>query len=256
MISSKAIISPKAVIGINTVIKDFAIIEEDVQIGNNCEIHYNAQVESGARIGNGVRIFKSAVVSCVPQDKKFNNEYTVLEIGDNSVIREFATLSRGTVALGKTVIGSNCLIMSYVHVAHDSIVGNNVILANSVNMGGHVKIDDWATVGGMVGIHQFVKIGTHSFIAFGSRVTQDVPPYVLAGGTDLVYKGLNIAGIKRRGFTEDQIKNIKNTYNLIYGNEYNFSDAVKAIKDTVELTTEVQNIIHFIETSERGIIRK
>ena len=146
--------------------------------------------------------------------------------------------------------------MAYVHIAHDSVMGNNIILANSINMGGHVYIDDWATVGGMVGIHQFVKIGAHSFIAFGSKVTQDVPPYILAGGTVLSYKGLNVVGLKRRGFTDDQLRNIKNTYNIIYNSEYNITDALKAVKDSLPLTEEVNRIITFIEQSERGIIRK
>ena len=256
MISKNAIISPKAKIGSNVVIKDYAVIEDDVVIGDNSEIHFNAQIENGARISNSVKIFKGAVISCIPQDKKYNNEYTTFEIGESTVIREYATLSRGTGSQGKTSVGNNCLVMAYVHIAHDSVIGNNIILANSINMGGHVFIDDWATVGGMVGIHQFVKIGAHSFIAFGSKVTQDVPPYILAGGTVLSYKGLNVVGLKRRGFTDEQLRNIKNTYNIIYNSEYNISDAVKAVKDSIPLTEEVNRIITFIEQSERGIIRK
>lgn len=255
-ISDKAVVSPDAVIGSNVNIGPFSIIEGNVTIGDNCSIHSGVIVHKNTTLAKGVQAFHSAVIGNVPQDLKFTGEETTLEVGENTVIREFATISVGTSARKKTVIGSNCFIMSYVHIPHDSIIGNNVILSNTVNMGGHVVIDDWAILGGMVGVHQFVHIGAHSFIAFCSRVTQDVPPYILAGGEPLGYKGLNLVGLKRRGFTDEQIKNIKNAYNLIYGNVYNTSDALKAVKDTVELTEEVNNIITFIEQSERGIIRK
>lgn len=255
-ISELAYVSPKAVIGKNAVIKPFAVIEDDVIIGDNAEINYNAQVENGARIGNDVKIYKGAVISCIPQDLKFNNEYTILEIGDSTIIREYATISRGTNANKKTVVGKKCLIMNYVHIAHDSIIGNSVIISNASNLGGHVEINDWAIIGGLVGIHQFVRIGCHSFIAFGTRVTQDIPPYILAGGNPINYKGLNIVGLKRRGYSEEQIKHIKQVYNYVYGAKYNISDAVKASKDSVPMTDEVKNILQFIETSERGIIRK
>jgi UDP-N-acetylglucosamine acyltransferase len=255
-ISDKAIISGKAVIGKNVSVGPFSIIEDGVKIADNSEIHSSVLIHSGTSLAEGVRVFHSAIIGGEPQDLKFTGEVTTVEIGENTVIREFATISRGTKARNKTVVGSSCYIMSYVHIPHDSIIGNNVILSNAINMGGHVVIDDWAIVGGMVGIHQFVHIGAHSFIAFSARVTQDVPPYVLAGGAPLGYKGLNVVGLKRRGFTDEQIRNIKNTYNLIYGPEYNISDAIKAVKDTVPMTEEVQNIVSFIEKSERGIIRK
>lgn len=255
-ISKLAIISPKAKIGKNAVIKDLAIIEDDVIIGDNCEIHYNAQIENGARLENGVKIFKGAVISCIPQDLKFHGEYTTLEIGESTTIREYATVSRGTDANKKTVIGKNCFLMNYVHIPHDSVIGDNVIMANAVTMGGHVIVEDWAIIGGLVGIHQFVKVGRHSFIAFSSRVTQDVPPFILAGGTPINYKGLNLVGLKRRGFSEEAIRHIKQAYRYIYGSSYNISDALKAIKDSVPMTEEVKNIIGFIEESERGIIRK
>ncbi len=246
IISDKAVVSADAVIGSNVNIGPFSIIEGGVTIGDNCSIHSGVIVHKNTTLAKGVQVFHSAVVGNVPQDLKFTGEETTLEIGENTVIREFATISVGTSARKKTVIGNNCFIMSYVHIPHDSIIGNNVILSNTVNMGGHVVIDDWAILGGMVGVHQFVHIGAHAFIAFCSRVTQDVPPYILAGGEPLGYKGLNLVGLKRRGFTEEQIKNIKNTYNLVYGNVYNTSDALKAVKDTVELTEEVKNIITFI----------
>jgi UDP-N-acetylglucosamine acyltransferase len=256
LISDKAVISPKAVIGANVSVGPFSIIEDGVSIGDNSQIHSSALIHSGTSLAKGVRVFHSAIIGGEPQDLKFSGEVTTVEIGENTVIREFATISRGTKARLKTVVGSNCYIMSYVHIPHDSIIGNNVILSNAINMGGHVMIDDWAIIGGMVGIHQFVHIGAHSFIAFSARVTMDVPPYILAGGAPLGYKGLNVVGLKRRGFTDEQLRNIKNAYNLIYGPEYNISDAIKAVKDSVPLTDEVKNIISFIEQSERGIIRK
>lgn len=255
-ISDKAIVSPGAKLGDNISVGAFSIIEDDVVIQNDVTVKTNVLIGSGTRIQSGCKIYHSAVLGADPQDLKFTGEHTTLEIGSNTVIREFATISRGTNASGKSVVGNNCFLMAYVHIPHDSQIGNNVILANAINMGGHVQVDDWVIIGGLVGIHQFVKIGTHSFIAFSSRVTQDVPPYILAGGNPINYKGLNLVGLKRRGFSEEQIRHIKQTYNFIYGSKYNISDALKAVKDSVPLTDEVKKIISFIETSERGIIRK
>jgi UDP-N-acetylglucosamine acyltransferase len=255
-ISDKAVVSPHAKLGSNVSIGHFTVVEDDVTIGDNVTIATAAVLHNGTRLSAGVRVFHSAVLAGEPQDLKFSNEVTTLEIGENSVIREFATISRGTAARGKTVIGKNCYIMSYAHIPHDSFLGNNIIMANSVQMGGHVTIDDWAILGGLAGIHQFVHVGQHSFIAFGSRVTQDVPPYILAGGYPLNYKGLNIVGLKRRGFTDEQLKHIKQVYNYIYGSKYNISDSLKAAKDSVPMTDEVKVIYNFIESSERGIIRK
>lgn len=256
IISEKAIVSSTAVLGKNVAVGPFSIIQDGVCIGSNAEIHSNVIIHTGTSISGGVRIFSSAIVGNEPQDLKFSGELTTAEIGENTVIREFATVSRGTGLNGKTTIGKNCYIMNYVHVAHDSVIGDNVILSNVTNLGGHVNIYDWAIVGGMVGIHQFVHIGAHSFIAFGSRITQDVPPFILAGGSPVGYKGLNVVGLKRRGFSDEQLRNIKNAYSIIYGSEYNISDAVRAIKDSLEMTEEVKTIISFIEQSERGIIRK
>ena len=255
-ISKNAVISPGSKLGENVIIKDFAVVENNVVIGDNVSIGYNAVIHSGTTISKNCKIYPNAILGADPQDLKYENEPTSLEIGEDTIIREFATISRGTKHRGKTSIGNNCFLMNYVHVPHDSVIGDNVIMANVVTMGGHVIIEDWAIIGGLVGIHQFVKIGKHSFIAFSSRVTQDVPPYILAGGSPLNYKGLNLVGLKRRGFTEEAIRHIKQTYNYIYNSPYNISDALKAIKDSVKPTEEVKNIIDFIEKSERGIIRK
>ena len=255
-ISKNAVVSPKTKLGDNITIKDFAVIEDDVILKDNIIVGTNALICSGSRIGSNNQIFHSAVLGSVPQDLKFKGEPTTLEIGDGNIFREFVTISRGTTYRNKTVIGNNCFLLAYVHVPHDSIIGNNVIISNAVNMGGHVVIDDWVNIGGMVGIHQFVRIGEHSFIAFLSRVTQDVPPYILAGGNPINYKGLNIIGLKRRGFKEDVINKIKQAYTLIYNSKYNISDALKAVKEFIEPIEEVKKIINFIETSERGIIRR
>jgi UDP-N-acetylglucosamine acyltransferase len=255
-ISEKALVSPKARLGKNVSVGHFSIIEDDVSLADNVTVEASAIIHNGARIAEGVRIFHSAVLSCEPQDLKFSGESTTLEVGEKTIIREFVTAARGTKARGKTTIGKSCYLMSYAHIPHDSQIGDFVILANAVNMGGHVSIDDWAILGGLVGVHQFVKIGCHTFIAFGSRVTQDVPPYILAGGSPINYKGLNLVGLKRRGYNDEQLKHIKQVYNYIYGSKYNISDAIKAVKDSVPLTDEVNKIIEFIETSSRGIIRK
>jgi len=255
-ISDKAIVSPQAKLGDNVSIGHFSIIDDNVEIASDVDIHTNVRIHTGARISRGCKVYHSAVLSSDPHDLKFGGEATTLEIGEDTVIREFATISRGTKASGHSHIGKNCFIMAYVHIPHDSFVGDNVILSNAVNMGGHVRVEDWAIVGGLVGVHQFVRIGAHSFIAFSARVTQDVPPYILAGGTPLNYKGLNLVGLKRRGFKEEQIKYIKQAYNFIYGSKYNISDALKAVRDSVPMTDEVKIIVSFIESSERGIIRK
>jgi UDP-N-acetylglucosamine acyltransferase len=256
IISKNAVVSAKAKIGDNVTIKDFAVIEDDVILKDNIIIGTSALICSGTRISSNNHVHHSAVLGSPPQDLKFKGEYTTLEIGENNIFREFVTISRGTTYRNKTVIGNNCFLLAYVHIPHDSIVGNNVIISNAVNMGGHIVIDDWVNIGGMVGIHQFVRIGEHSFIAFLSRVTQDVPPYILAGGNPINYKGLNIIGLKRRGFKEEVINKIKQAYTLIYNSKYNISDAIKAVKEFVEPINEVKKIIEFIETSERGIIRK
>lgn len=256
MISDKAVISPEAKLGQNVSVGPFSVIEPGTELKDNVEVYTNCVIHKGTTLNKGVRVFHSAVIGSEPHDLKFHGEVTTVEIGENTVVREFATISRGTAARMKTTIGRDCYLMAYVHIPHDSVIGNNVILSNAVNSGGHVIIDDFSIVGGLVGIHQFVHIGAHSFIAFSSRVTQDVPPYILAGGAPLNYKGLNIVGLKRRGFDDEQIKHIKQAYNFIYGSKYNISDAIKAVKESVPMTEEVKNIIQFIEQSERGIIRK
>jgi len=249
-----AIVSPKAELVDNVAVGPFTIIEDNVIIGRDTKIESNVLIASGARIGVDCKIHHGAVISTVPQDLKFAGEETTLEIGDRTVVREYASLSRGTDYHWKTTVGSDCLIMAYVHIAHDCIIGNNVILANAINMAGHITIEDYATIGGIVPIHQFVTIGQYAFIGGGYRVPKDVPPYILASNEPLSYSGLNVVGLKRRGFKTETINKIKQAYRTIYRSEFNISQALSHLKNE-ENIPEVENIITFIEKSERGIIR-
>lgn len=253
-IDSRAVVSPKAELGENVSVGPLSIIEDDVIIQDGTQIASNVLVASGTRIGKECKIHHGAVVGTIPQDLKFHGEKTTLEIGDGTIIREFVTLNRGTEDCWKTIIGNNCLLMAYVHVAHDCFIGNNVILANVVNMSGHVTIEDYVIVGGIVGIHQFVQLGQHSMIAGGVRVPKDVPPYVLAGREPLSFEGLNIIGLQRRIFLPETIAQLEKAYHLIYNSHLNVSQALAKIKSEMELTPEIKHIVEFIENSKRGII--
>lgn len=248
-------VSKNAIIGSNVKIGEFTVIKDDVVICNNVEISSNVLIDNGARIADNVKIYQGAAVSVPPQDLKFGSEKTYFEIGEGTIIREYVTLNRGTKYSGKSVVGKNCFLMSYVHVAHDCIIGDNVILANLVNMGGHVEIGDWAFIGGMSPIHQFVKIGAHAMIGAGFRVVKDVPPYILAGNLPLRFEGINLVGLRRRGFSNDQIKKIEDIYDIIYNSHYNVSDAVKKIEGEYQQDEIVKTILDFIKSSKRGIIR-
>jgi UDP-N-acetylglucosamine acyltransferase len=249
------ILSTNATIGKALKIKQFSTIEDDVEIGDNVEVGSCVLIADGARIGNNVKIFHGASIGTVPQDLKFEGEKTTVEIGDGTVVREFATLNRATSHSKRTIIGKNCFIMAYAHVAHDCRIGDNVILANSVQMGGHVEIGDWVIVGGLVAIHQFVKIGKHAMIGGGFRVVKDVPPYILAGSLPLRFEGINLVGLRRRGFTNEQIKTISKTYDILYRSGLNVSDAVVEIEKQMKDNPEAKSILDFIKESKRGIIR-
>jgi UDP-N-acetylglucosamine acyltransferase len=254
-IDSRAVVSPKAGLGNDVVVGPFTVIEDDTVIGDGTEIGSSVLIASGARIGRNCKIHHCAVISGLPQDLKFKDAKTTLEIGDNTIVREFCSLHRGTEATKRTIVGSDCFLMAYVHVAHDCRVGNNVILANSVNMGGHVAIDDYTIVGGIVAIHQFCKIGRNVIVGGGFRVFKDVPPYIRAGKEPLAYNGLNIIGLRRRGFSPEAIASIDKAYHLLYQSGLNVTQAVERIKAEMQITPEVQNILDFIAKSERGIIR-
>jgi len=250
-----AIVDSGAQIGENVSIGPYSVISGNVEIGDNCQIGTQTVILPGARIGRDCKIFHHAVISEIPQDLKFAGEETTAEVGDRTVIREFVTINRGTSQHWRTVVGSDCLLMAYVHVAHDCIVGNHVIMANAVNLAGHVEVEDWVIIGGMVGVLQFSRIGQHSIIGGQYRVSKDVPPYIMAAREPLSYEGLNRVGLKRRNFPSETILTLKRAYNLIYNSEYNVSDAIRKIEETPDLMIpEVRNIIEFIRKSSRGII--
>lgn len=248
-------ISDKAQIGSNLSIGDFSVIHDDVQIGSNCQIGNNVVIENGARIADNVKIGHGTVIGGVPQDLKFEGEMTTVEIGEGTTIREYTTINRGTKHSGTTKVGKDCFIMSYVHLAHDCVVGNNVIIANAVNTAGHVEIDDFVFVGGLVALHQFIKLGKHIMIGAACKAVKDIPPYILAGNEPLKYEGVNIVGLRRKGFSNEEIGNIRDAYDIIYRSGYNVSDAVKKIEVEMEKTPEVNEILSFIKKSERGLLR-
>lgn len=252
-----AVVSPKAVIGDNTQIGPYAIIYDDVKIGNDCKIGPHAVIYNGARIGNRVKIFQGASVANIPQDLKFKDDVqTYFYIDDDCIIREFATLHKGTSATGKSNIGKNTLIMAYAHIAHDCYIGNNCIIVNSVQIGGHVTIEDWAIVGGSTVVHQFCKVGQHAMIGGGFRIVVDIPPYVLAGREPLRYEGLNIIGLRRRGFTTEDINSIKEAYNILYDSGLLFTEAKEKLRNEYHNNIFVQNIVKFLDNSTRSILRK
>lgn len=251
----KANIHPKARIGTGVTIEPFSTVYGDVEIGDGTWIGPNVCIMDGARIGKNCRIFPGAVISAIPQDLKYAGEETTAEIGDNTTIRECVTVNKGTTDRMKTAVGSNCLIMAYVHVAHDCIVGNNVILANCVNLAGHINIDDFAILEGMVAVQQFVHIGAHSFIAGGSLVRKNVPPYVRAAREPLSYVGINSVGLKRRGFDETQVREVENIYRLLYVMNDNTAKGIAAIEASIPASGMRDEILAFVRSSDKGIMR-
>ncbi len=250
-----AIVDPQAELDEDVSIGPYSIINSDVKIDKGTQIGSHVLIDSGTIIGKNCRIHKGAVLGTPPQDLKFGGEKTYLKIGDNTIIREYATLNRGTEWRGGTIIGKNCFIMIYAHVAHDCLIGDNVILANSVNLAGHVEIGDYVIIGGVVPVHQFVKIGSHSIIGGGFRVQKDVCPFMMVAGYPLKTVGLNLVGLKRRGFPEKTIHILKQAYKIIFRSKLNTSEAVEKIKNEMELIPEVKEILDFIQKSERGIIK-
>ena len=256
MIQSLAYIHPEAKIAGNVVIEPFVTIHKNVIIGEGTWIGSNVTIMEGARIGKNCKIFPGAVISANPQDLKYKGEDTTVTIGDNTTIRECVTLNRGT-ALDKneTRIGSNCLIMAYVHVAHDCIIGNNVILANGVQLAGHIVIDDFVYIAGTAAVNQFVSIGAYAMISGGSLVRKDVPPYVKAGREPLSYVGINSVGLRRRGFSDEKISEIQDIYRTVFLRNFNVSQALDIIEAEVKPTKERDEIVNFIRNSNRGIMK-
>ncbi len=255
MISPLAQIHPASQIGKNVKIEPFAVIEEGVIIGEGTHIMSHVVIMRNTIIGRSCNIFPSAVLGAIPQDLKFDGEETFVEIGDNTTIREFVTVNRGTKDKWKTIVGSSCLLMAYCHIAHDCILGDNVIIANSVQLAGHVEIGDYAIIGGMAAAIQFSKIGAHSYIAGGTEIIKDVPPYIKAGRSPLSYVGVNSVGLQRRGFTSEKINSILEIYRNIYGKGLNITQATDFLEKELPETDEKIEIIKFIRESKRGILK-
>ncbi len=250
-----AVVDSRAQMDVGVIVEPFAVIDADVQIGAGSIIGSHARIADGARLGKSVRIFDGAAISNAPQDLKYAGEPTELFVGDRTVIRECATLNRGTTASGKTVVGADCLIMAYSHVAHDNELGHHVILANAVQLGGHVHLGDWAIIGGGTVVHQFCLIGPHVMVGGGFRVTQDIVPYVTTGGYPLKTLSVNRIGLERRGFTPDQIGAISKAFRTIFRAGLNMTQALEKLKSESPQSPETALMIEYASRSERGIIR-
>jgi UDP-N-acetylglucosamine acyltransferase len=255
MINPLSSVSEKAKLGSNVHIGPFTTIHDDVIIGDNTVIHSNVTIYPGTRIGKGCQVFPGAVIGVVPQDLKFEGEETTVEIGDNTIIRECVTIHRGTKDKWKTSVGNNCLLMTYVHIAHDCIVGNNVILASYVGLAGHNVIDDYAILEGKVGTQQFIHIGKHAFVGGGSLVRKNIPPYIKAAREPIGFAGVNAIGLRRKGFSDDEVKQVEDIYRVLYVMNNNVNKGVEMIKETLPDTVFSREILEFIAESDKGIIR-
>ena len=253
-ISPLAYIHPDAKLGDNNVIGPFCYIDQNVVIGDNNTMQNSVTINFGARIGNGNEFLPGASISTKPQDLKFRGEETLCRIGDNNSIRENVTISRGTASKGETVVGSNNLLMENMHVAHDCILGSGIIIGNSTKLAGEVTVDDNAIISASVLCHQFCKIGGYVMIQGGSRFSQDIPPFIIAGKEPTKYCGLNLIGLRRRGFSNELIDLIHNAYRLLYSKGI-IAEGIEEIKKNLQMTNEIQYIIDFVESSKRGIIR-
>jgi UDP-N-acetylglucosamine acyltransferase len=255
MISNLASISETAQIGNNVTIEPFSIVHENVKIGDNTKIHSNVSIYPNTTIGSNCEIFPGAVIGVIPQDLKFDGENTTVTIGDNTIIRECVTIHRGTKDKWDTRVGNNCLLMTYVHVAHDCQIGNNVILASYVGLSGHVKIDDFAILEGKVAAQQFAHIGAHTFIGGASLIRKDIPPFIKAAREPLTFAGVNSVGLRRRGFSDDQVREIEDIYRILYVQNNNISLGIEQVKNTIAESDTRKLILNFIESSDKGIIR-
>jgi UDP-N-acetylglucosamine acyltransferase len=255
MISKLAFIHPDAKIGKDVIIEPFAYIAGNVVIGDETWVGPNSTIMDGARIGKKCRIFPSSVISGIPQDLKFRGEETTSEIGDNTTVREGVTVNRGTAAVGKTIVGNNCLLMAYSHIGHDCAIGNNVIVGNATSMAGEVKVDDFAILSGGTLVHQFTRVGAHVMIGGGSKIRTDVPPFIKADRDPLSYMGLNSVGLTRRGFEKERIDEIHNIYRFIYQKGFNITQALDEVEKEFKPSPDRDYILDFIRKSERGIIR-
>ena len=252
---SLSYIDPQAKIAKNVVVEPFVTIEKNVEIGSGTWIGSNVTIMEGARIGENCEIFPGAVISAIPQDLKFDGEDSLAIIGDNTIIRECATINRATKATGKTIVGNNCLIMAYAHIAHDCIIGNNAIIVNNVALGGHVEIGEHAIIGGITAVHQFIKIGKHCMVSGGSLVRKDIPPYVKAGREPLSFIGINSIGLRRKNFSEEEITEIQDIYRILYQKGNNNTQAINKIEIDFKISEIRDEIISFVRNSGRGIMK-
>ncbi len=254
-ISKLAYVHPDARIGKDVTIEPFATVQGDVEVGEGSWIGPSAVLMDGTRIGKKCRIFPGAVIGAIPQDLKFSGEKTTAEVGDGTTVRECVTINRGTADREKTAVGSNSLLMAYVHLAHDCILGNNVVIANSVNLAGHVTIDDWAILEGNVAVQQFIHIGAHSFIAGASLVRKNVPPFVKAAREPLSYIGVNVVGLRRRGYSDEAVARIEDIYREIFVRNTNVDRAIQSVEQSMPRSPERGIILDFINNSPKGIMR-
>ena len=250
-----AYVHPQAKIAINVVIETFTTIHNNVVIGFGTWIGSNVTIMEGARIGKNCRIFPGSVISAIPQHLKFEDEETTVEIGNNVTIRECVTINRGTKDRMKTIVGDNCLIMAYCHIAHDCFVGNNCVFSNNTTSAGHVTIGDNLVLAGMVAVHQFASVGIHAFVTGGSLLREDVPPYVKTAREPLSYVGINSVGLRRRGFSTEKIREIQNIFRILFQKNYNYTQAIGIIEAEMAATPERDEIIQFIKDSHRGIMK-
>lgn len=254
-ISNLAFVHPEAKLGDNVIIEPFSYIDQNTEIGDGTRIMAQATVLSGSRIGKNCSIFPHATIAGIPQDLKFQGEDTIAEIGDNTIVRECATVNRGTASKGFTKIGKGCLIMAYSHVAHDCVLHDNVIIGNSTQLAGEIEIDDYAILSGGTLVHQFSRIGAHAMIQGGSKISKDIPPFIMVGREPIVFVGLNVVGLRRRGFSSERINSIQEMYRILYQSGLNVSQATEKIENELTESEERQMIIDFIRTSNRGIVR-
>ena len=254
-ISSLAYVHPNVEIRDDVIVDPFAYIEDNVIIGAGTRIMPHACIMSGARIGENCTIFPNAVISGIPQDLKFEDEESLAIIGDNTTVRECVTVNRGTKSRGHTIVGNNCLLMAYCHVAHDCILKDYVIVGNAVQIAGEVEVDDYAIISGGTLVHQFTRVGKHTMIQGGTRLGKDIPPFTVAGREPVSYVGLNIVGLRRRGFTSEQINNIQEIYRYLYLSGYNISQALEKIESEISESNERTEIIDFVRASSRGVVR-
>lgn len=254
MIHRTALVDPTAHLGPDVTVGPYAILGPHVTVGERCTIGAHAVLERNVKLGAGVRVGHGTVLGGDPQDLKYKGEDTWLEIGDGTIIREYCTINRGTVATGKTAVGQRCFIMTYVHIAHDCVIGSDVILANGIQMAGHVQVDDRAIVSGLTPIHQFVRIGTYAFVGGGSRVNQDVPPYTKAVGNPVHLYGLNSVGLQRAGFAPEVKLALKRAYRLLFNSDLTVSQGIARARAELPQVAEVETFLCFIESSQRGVL--